>query len=331
MRLPKAELHLHLEGTLEPETIFRFAERNAVRLPYRDIDDLAARYDFTDLQSFLDLYYANMATLRTAQDCADMTDAYLTRAAAAGVVHAEVFLDPQAHTARGIPIEEVFDGVCRSLGSAQSRYDISAGLIVTMLRDRSAEDAMRTLDDVLRIGAPIVGIGLDSAEVGNPPSRFVEVFGRARSEGLHVVAHAGEEGPPAYIWEALDLLGAERIDHGVRCLEDERLVARLVEAEIPLTVCPLSNLRLKVVPDLGSHPLPVMMKRGLLVTVNSDDPAYFGGYIDDNFAAVADAFDIDIEGMRQLARNSITASFLERTRKDDVLARIDAAQPETSV
>ncbi|MGF7237225.1 MAG: adenosine deaminase [Frankia sp.] len=329
MKLPKAELHLHLEGTLEPETIFRFAERNAVTLPYRDIDDLAARYDFSDLQSFLDLYYANMATLRTAQDFADMTDAYLARAAADGVLHAEVFLDPQAHTTRGVPIEEVFDGVCTSLGSAPARYDISAGLIVTMLRDHSAEAAMRTLEDVLRIGAPIIGIGLDSAEVGNPPSKFVDVFGRARSEGLHVVAHAGEEGPPAYIWEALDLLGAERIDHGVRCLEDERLVTRLAEQEVPLTVCPLSNVRLKVVPDLTSHPLPAMMSKGLMVTVNSDDPAYFGGYIDDNFTAIADAVDIDADGMRQLARNSINASFLEATRKYDLLARIDAARPET--
>jgi adenosine deaminase len=328
--LPTAELHLHLEGTLEPETILRLAERNAVPLPYRDVDDLAARYDFADLQSFLDLYYANMATLRTAQDFADMTDAYLARAATAGVVHAEVFLDPQAHTARGVPIEEVLDGVCAALGAAPARHGISTGLIVTMLRDHSAADAMRTLTDVLRTGAPIIGIGLDSAEVGNPPSKFVEVFARARAEGLHAVAHAGEEGPPSYVWEALDLLGVERIDHGVRSMEDERLVARLVERQVPLTVCPLSNLRLKVVPDLASHPLPEMLRRGLMVTVNSDDPAYFGGYLDANLAAVASLGGVDRDGMRQLARNSINASFLDDVRKRELLARIDAAVAATN-
>jgi len=323
--LPTAELHLHLEGTLEPETILRLAERNSVRLPYRDVEDLAARYDFADLRSFLDLYYANMATLRTAQDFADMTEAYLARAAAAGVVHAEVFLDPQAHTARGVPIEEVLDGVGAALAEAPARHGISTGLIVTMLRDHSAADAMSTLTDVLRTGAPIIGIGLDSAELGNPPSKFVEVFARARAQGLHTVAHAGEEGPPSYVWEALDLLGAERIDHGVRSLEDERLVARLSADQIPLTVCPLSNLRLKVVPDLAAHPLPEMMRRGLMVTVNSDDPAYFGGYIDDNLAAVASSCGIDEDGMRRLARNSINASFLDNARKRELLAQIDSA------
>lgn len=325
MTLPKAELHLHLEGTLEPETIFSLAERNAVELPHRDVDDLAARYDFTDLQSFLDLYYANLATLRTAQDFADMVEAYLVRAAAAGVCHAEVFLDPQAHTTRGIPLEEVLDGVSSALGSAHARHGISTGLIITLLRDHGAESAMQTLDDVLRIGTSILGIGLDSAEVGHPPSKFVDVFAKARAEGLHVVAHAGEEGPPEYIWQALDLLGAERIDHGVRCLEDDRLVARLVADEVPLTVCPLSNVRLKVVSDVAAHPLPEMMRRGLLVTVNSDDPAYFGGYVDDNFTALARTFDLDEASLQRLARNSITASFLDKPRKDELLARFDAA------
>jgi adenosine deaminase len=327
MILPKAELHLHLEGTLEPETILRLAERNHVALPYRDVDELAARYRFDDLQSFLDLYYANMATLCTAQDFADMTHAYLARAATAGVRHAEVFLDPQAHTARGVALEEVLDGVTTALTAAPSTYGISTGLIITMLRDLSADSAMRTLQQILQIGTPILGVGLDSAEVGNPPSKFRAVFDRARAEGLHTVAHAGEEGPPAYIWEALDLLGAERIDHGVRCLEDERLVARLAEEQIPLTVCPLSNVRLQVVRQLADHPLPLMLKAGLLVTVNSDDPAYFGGYVDDNYDAIAAALDLDEATLAELARNSVRASFLDAGRRTALLAEIDAAGP----
>jgi adenosine deaminase len=327
MILPKAELHLHLEGTLEPETILRLAERNHVALPYRDVDELAARYRFDDLQSFLDLYYANMATLCTAQDFADMTHAYLARAATAGVRHAEVFLDPQAHTARGVALEEVLDGVTTALTAAPSTYGISTGLIITMLRDLSADSAMQTLQQILQIGTPILGVGLDSAEVGNPPSKFRAVFDRARAEGLHTVAHAGEEGPPAYIWEALDLLGAERIDHGVRCLEDERLVARLAEEQIPLTVCPLSNVRLQVVRQLADHPLPLMLKAGLLVTVNSDDPAYFGGYVDDNYDAIAAALDLDEATLAELARNSVRASFLDAGRRTALLAEIDAAGP----
>jgi adenosine deaminase len=325
MTLPKAELHLHLEGTLEPETILRLAERNRVALPYRDVDELAARYQFSDLQSFLDLYYANMATLCTAQDFADMTHAYLGRAAAAGVRHAEVFLDPQAHTARGVALEEVLDGVSTALHAAPAAYGISTGLIITMLRDLSAESATQTLNQILQIGTPILGVGLDSAEVGNPPSKFRAVFDRARAEGLHTVAHAGEEGPPAYVWEALDLLGAERIDHGVRCLEDERLVARLADEQIPLTVCPLSNVRLRVVPQLAVHPLPRMLKAGLMVTVNSDDPAYFGGYVDDNYDAIATALELDDTTLAELARNSVRASFLDPGRRAALLAEIDAA------
>jgi adenosine deaminase len=325
MTLPKAELHLHLEGTLEPETIFRLAERNRVELPYRDIEDLAARYQFNDLQSFLDLYYANMATLRTPQDFADMTDAYLARAAVAGVRHAEVFLDPQAHIARGVPLEDVLDGVTTALNAGQDSYGISTGLIITMLRDLTADSAMHTLERILRLGTPILGIGLDSAEVGHPPSKFRAVFDRARAEGLHTVAHAGEEGPPAYIWEALDVLGAERIDHGVRCLEDELLVTRLVETRIPLTVCPLSNVRLKVVDQLADHLLPQMLKAGLLVTVNSDDPAYFGGYVDDNYSAIAASLGLDDTTLADLARNSIRASFIDEQRRTVLLAEIDAA------
>jgi adenosine deaminase len=266
-----------------------------------------------------------MATLRTPQDFADMTDAYLARAAVAGVRHAEVFLDPQAHTARGVPLEDVLDGVTTALNAGQDSYGISTGLIITMLRDLTADSAMHTLERILRLGTPILGIGLDSAEVGHPPSKFRAVFDRARAEGLHTVAHAGEEGPPAYIWEALDVLGAERIDHGVRCLEDELLVTRLVETRIPLTVCPLSNVRLKVVDQLADHPLPQMLKAGLLVTVNSDDPAYFGGYVDDNYSAIAASLGLDDPTLADLARNSIRASFIDEQRRTVLLAEIDAA------
>jgi adenosine deaminase len=327
---PTAELHLHLEGTLEPETIFRFAERNRIALPYKDIDDLAARYDFDDLQSFLDLYYANMATLRTADDFAEMTEAYLARAAIAGVRHAEVFLDPQAHLARGVPLADILDGVSSSLTSAERRHGISTGLIIAILRDHSAESAMHTLDAILVHGTDIIGIGLDSAELGNPPAKFVDVFAKARSEGLHLVAHAGEEGPPDYIWQALDLLHVERIDHGVRCLEDDALVRRLADEAIPLTVCPLSNVRLRVVPSLSAHPLLDMIKHGLVVTVNSDDPAYFGGYIDDNYAALRTERGLSTAELQILANNSITASFLPEARKAELRATsTEGATPST--
>lgn len=320
--MPFAELHLHLEGTLEPETILRLAERNRIDLPYADVDELSAQYDFADLQSFLNLYYANMATLQTAADFAEMTDAYLARAARAGVRHAEVFLDPQAHLSRGIALEEVMDGVSTALESSLATHGVSSGLIIAMLRDHSAESAMDVLDAVVALGKPILGIGLDSAEVGHPPSKFVDVFARARAEGLHLVAHAGEEGPPAYIWEALDLLGVERVDHGIRCLEDDALVERLVTEQMPLTVCPLSNVRLRVVDDIADHPLPAMLQRGLNVSVNSDDPAYFGGYLDDNVTAVRDALGLDEAALTTLARNSVTASFADDTRKAEMLAEI---------
>ena len=320
--MPFAELHLHLEGTLEPETILRLAERNRITLPYADVDELSAQYDFSDLQSFLNLYYANMATLQTAADFAEMTDAYLARAARAGVLHAEVFLDPQAHLSRGIALEEVMDGVSTALASSETTHGVSSGLIVAMLRDQSAESAMEVLEAVVALGTPIVGIGLDSAEVGHPPSKFVDVFARARAEGLHLVAHAGEEGPPSYIWEALDLLGVERVDHGIRCLEDDTLVERLVTEQMPLTVCPLSNVRLRVVDEIGRHPLAAMLQRGLNVSVNSDDPAYFGGYLDDNVTAVRDALGLDDAALATLARNSVTASFADDARKAELLAEI---------
>ncbi|KQY06344.1 adenosine deaminase [Mycobacterium sp. Root135] len=323
--MPFAELHLHLEGTLEPETILRLAERNRIELPYADVDELSAQYDFADLQSFLNLYYANMATLQTASDFAEMTNAYLARAARAGVRHAEVFLDPQAHLSRGIALEEVMDGVSTALESSLATHGVSSGLIIAMLRDHSAQSAMDVLEAVVALGKPILGIGLDSAEVGHPPSKFVDVFARARAEGLHLVAHAGEEGPPAYIWEALDLLGVERVDHGIRCLEDDALVERLVTEQTPLTVCPLSNVRLRVVDDIADHPLPAMLQRGLNVSVNSDDPAYFGGYLDDNVTAVRDALGLDEAALTTLARNSVAASFADAPRKAELLAEIGAS------
>lgn len=323
--LPVAELHLHLEGTLEPETVLGLAERNKIDLPYSDVDQLRARFDFADLQSFLDLYYANMSTLWTAADFAEMTDAYLARAARAGVRHAEVFLDPQAHLVRGVALEEVMEGVTSALSTSLDDHGVSSGLIVSMLRDHSAESAMTVLDDVLALGTPILGIGLDSAEVGHPPSKFVDVYDKARAEGLHLVAHAGEEGPPEYIWEAVEVLGVERIDHGIRCLDDELLVNRLLRDQIPLTVCPLSNVSLKVIGQLADHPLRAMLDRGLNVSVNSDDPAYFGGYVDDNLVGVRDALALDAEDLVTLARNSVTGSFADDARKAEILTEISIA------
>jgi adenosine deaminase len=329
MNVPTAELHVHLEGTLEPELILALAERN--RLPsVGDIDELRGRYRFGDLQSFLDLYYDNMAVLRTAADFADMTLAYLTRARRAGVRHAEVFVDPQAHTARGVPLAEVLEGVDDALSASERHGGPTTGLIITFLRDQPAAAAMETLEGILRLGTPVVGVGLDSAEVGYPPGPFAEVFARARAEGLACVAHAGEEGPPAYIRDALDLLGVVRIDHGVRCLEDAALVQRLVRDAVPLTVCPLSNVALRVVPTMADHPLPTMIDRGLIVTVNSDDPAYFGGYVDDNYAALADHLGFDRHQIADLARNSATASLLSRPAKARLTAEIDAWEAASS-
>ncbi len=309
MSLPLAELHMHIEGSLEPGQIFEFAERNGIRLPYADIDELRGLYEFTDLQSFLDLYYANTSVLRTAEDFADLGRAYFARAKVAGITHAEVFFDPQAHTSRGVALEAVVEGLADAAASSEREFGVTSGLIASILRDKPVLHANKLLEDLLAMKAPIIGLGLDSAEMGFPPSLFVDVFARARAEGLHVVAHAGEEGPAEYIWQALDLLGAERIDHGVRCLEDEALVNRLVEEEIPLTVCPFSNVRLKVVDTLADHPIRQMIERGLVVTVNSDDPAYFGGYVDDNFAALTDQVGLTEREREILYDNSIRASF----------------------
>jgi len=327
---PCAELHLHIEGTLEPELIFDLAERNGISLPYSDLEELRAQYEFTDLQSFLDLYYRNMEVLRTEADFADMTRAYLRRAAAAGVRHAEIMMDPQAHLARGIGLETCVNGVASALAESEPEFGISTGLIAAFLRDRPAEEALEVLERLLDMDAPIVGIGLDSAEVGHPPSGFVDLYKRARAAGLRRIAHAGEEGPPEYITEALDLLGAERVDHGIRCMEDDELVQRLVAEQVPLTVCPLSNVRLRAVDTLKDHPLPAMLARGLNVCVNSDDPAYFGGYVDENFAQLGRAFAFSPDDLAQLAANSIRSAFIDGERRSALLADVDswrAAQP----
>ncbi|MGW0704017.1 adenosine deaminase [Streptomyces sp. NPDC002867] len=326
MPLPKAELHLHIEGTLEPELVFALAARNGVELPFADTAELRNAYDFKDLQSFLDLYYGLMAVLRTEDDYAELADAYLARAADQGVRHAEIFFDPQAHTARGVPIGTVIEGLGRALDGARDRHGVSTRLIMCFLRDEPAESALATLREAEPYLRRITGVGLDSAEVGHPPSKFREVYEAAAALGLRRVAHAGEEGPAAYVREALDVLGVERIDHGLRSMEDPDLVARLVRERVPLTLCPLSNVRLRAVDTLADHPLPRMMAAGLMCTVNSDDPAYFGGYAGDNFRAVREALPLGDEELRELARNSFLASFLddEEELRARYLAEVEA-------
>jgi len=327
--LPKAEVHLHIEGTLEPEFMFELARRNGVALRYRSLEDVRRAYVFSDLQSFLDLYYAGCQVLLKEQDFYDLTWAYLARAAHQGVRHAEIFFDPQTHTGRGVPFETVVTGIHRALQDGVARFGITSGLIMCFLRHLSADAAMRTLREALPFQKWILAVGLDSSEVGHPPAKFKGVYDRAREAGLLAVAHAGEEGPPAYVWEALDLLKARRIDHGVRCIEDERLVGRLVEEQIPLTVCPLSNVKLRVFPNLKDHNLKQLLDRGLLVTVNSDDPAYFGGYVADNFRDSAAALGLDRDDLLRLARNSFVASFLSEEQRRAYLDDVDrfAAQP----
>jgi len=309
--LPKAELHLHLEGTLEPELIFDLAERNHVALPYESVENARLAYEFSDLQSFLDLYYAGCSVLVSEQDFYDLTWAYLVRAAEENIRHVEPFFDPQTHTERGVHFGTVVTGIMRALEDGTERFGITSRLIMSFLRDLSPASAAQTLEHARRYGRRIVGVGLDSAALGHPPADFAEVFRAARDAGYRVVAHAGEEGPPEYIIGALDVLGAERIDHGVRCLEDQMLTARLAMDRVPLTVCPLSNVRLKVVPTMAEHPLRRMMDAGLLVTVNSDDPAYFGGYLVENYVAVTEALGLSLKDIVDLAEASFTASFLD--------------------
>ncbi|MFN8040537.1 MAG: adenosine deaminase [Acidimicrobiales bacterium] len=317
--IPKAELHLHIEGTLEPELMFELAERNGVTLPYPDVEAVRAAYVFEDLQSFLDIYYAGCDVLRVEQDFYDLTMAYLHRAAEQGVRHAEIFFDPQTHTERGVPFATVIDGIHRALLDGEAQLGVTSLLIMCFLRHLSAAEAMATLEEALDHRDRIVAVGLDSSEVGHPPSKFTEVFARARAEGFLTVAHAGEEGPPDYIHEALDLLEVARIDHGVRCVEDELLVERLVAEQVPLTVCPLSNVRLGVYEKLEDHVLADLLRRGVHVTVSSDDPAYFGGYVAENLAAAE--LDLTRDEVAELARLSFRASFLPA---DDIAAHLAA-------
>jgi len=313
--LPKAELHMHLEGALEPELALAFAQRNRITWRFSSVEELRKLYQFTDLQSFLNLYYECTASLVAEQDFYDLTLSYLRRASADGVRHAEVFFDPQSHTNRGIDFEIVITGIHRALELGRQQYGISSNLIMCFLRHLSAEQAMETLEMALPFRDWILGVGLDSSELGHPPMKFVKVFARASQAGFRRVAHAGEEGPPDYIWQALDLIGAERIDHGVRALEDASLVRHLATEQIALTVCPLSNVRLRVFPSIGQHNLKRLLEAGLLVTINSDDPAYFGGYVGDNYIAAQEALDLSREDIERLAANSFTASFLPADAK----------------
>jgi adenine deaminase len=323
-RIPKVELHVHLEGTLEPDLAFALSERNGVPLPFASADSMKAAYEFTDLQSFLDVYYASCSVLRTEQDFYDLTWAYLLHADADNVRHVEPFFDPQTHTARGVAYDDVVGGIRRALADGRSALGITSKTIMCVLRDLPEHDAMATLTDALRSGL-VDGMGLDSGEVGNPPGGFARVFAKAHAAGLHLVAHAGEEGPASYIAESIDVLKAERIDHGVRVLDDPALVERLAAAGTCFTVCPTSNLALRVVDTLEAHPLRRMLDAGLRVTVNSDDPAYFGGYLHDTFVRTAEALDLTDEQVVTLARNAIDGSFASAERKEELRAELALA------
>jgi adenosine deaminase len=324
--MPKAELHVHIEGTLEPGLIFALARRNRIELPYADVAALAAAYEFSDLQSFLDIYYAGASVLQQEQDFEDMATAYLERAAADGVLRAEIFFDPQTHTGRGVSFRTVIDGLSRAIARARQRLGVDAALILCFLRHLSEDEALATLEEALPFRDRFIGVGLDSSERGHPPEKFARVFGRCRALGLRRVAHAGEEGPPAYIRGALDALSVERIDHGVRCLEDPDLVQRLARERVPLTVCPLSNVRLRVFRSLAGHNLAALLQAGLCATVNSDDPAYFGGYVSRNFTETFAA--LPALGAREaysLAANSFDASFADESSKRRWREALDAS------
>ena len=323
-RLPKAELHLHIEGSLEPEMLVALAAKHGIALRHDSVEAVRAAYRFADLQSFLDIYYAGAGVLRDRQDFFDLTLAYLRRAHADGVVHAEIFFDPQTHSMRGIPFASVIGGITDALGAGGRELGITSRLIMCFLRHLSEDDAFATLADATPWLEKIAGVGLDSSERGNPPGKFARVFARAAELGLRRVAHAGEEGPAQYIVDALDLLGAERIDHGVACTTDPALVARLARDRVPLTVCPLSNLRLRVFDDMRQHNLKRMLDAGLCVMLNSDDPAYFGGYVLANYLEAAAGLSLGVDHLRQLARNSIEASWLDGSAKAVLIARIDA-------
>jgi adenine deaminase len=323
--LPKAELHLHIEGTFEPELMFKLAQRNNVPLKYKSAAEVRAAYQFTDLQSFIDIYYEAAQALVTEQDFYDLTWAYLERVSGQNVKHAEIFFDPQTHTDRGIAFDTVIKGIHRALQDAEQKLGISSHLIMCFLRHLDEESAMKTLDQALKYKDWIKGVGLDSGERGNPPVKFARVYEKARAEGFLPVAHAGEEGPPEYIWEALDVLKVKRVDHGVRCLEDEKLVKRLASERIPLTVCPLSNLKLCVVKKMADHPLKRLLDAGIVASINSDDPAYFGGYVQENFIATQYALQLSEEELVTLAKNSFEASFISDADKKKYFEMIDKA------
>jgi adenosine deaminase len=321
--MPKTELHIHIEGSLEPELIFKLAQRNQVQIPYSSVEALRAAYAFTDLQSFLDIYYAGASVLLQEQDFYDMTWAYFLKAQADNVVHAEIFFDPQTHTARHVPMASVINGLHRACVDAKTKLGISSALILCFLRHLTEEEALQTLQNAKPFLDKFIGVGLDSSERGHPPEKFERVFAQARGWGLHVVAHAGEEGPPAYIWGALDLLKAERIDHGVQAIHDDALMTRLAQERIPLTVCPLSNQKLCVFPNLADHNLGQMLNQGLCVMLNSDDPAYFGGYLNDNYLQTFSALSLTAAHAYQLACNSFEASFVPEIQKQTWRKQLD--------
>ena len=322
--LPKAELHLHIEGTFEPELMFEIAQRNGIELPFEDVEALRKAYDFSQLQDFLDIYYQGMNVLQKEQDFYDLTWAYLEKIHSQNVLHTEIFFDPQGHTSRGIAFETALNGIYNALQDGQQQLGISFGVIMCFLRHLDADDAMATLAQAIPHKDKIIGVGLDSSELGHPPEKFTEVFAKARAEGFRIVAHAGEEGPPEYVYQALDLLKVDRIDHGNRALEDEALTQRLAKEGMALTVCPLSNLKLCVVDDLKQHPMRKMLEAGLKATMNSDDPAYFGGYMNENFLQLTEALNLSKEEVVTLARNGFEAAFISEEQKQVMIDQLDA-------
>ncbi|WP_333803158.1 adenosine deaminase [Sulfurospirillum sp.] len=321
-KLPKTELHLHIEGTLEPELMFQLAQKNTITIPYKSIEEVKNAYNFTSLQSFLDIYYAGANVLITESDFFDLTWAYLCKCKAQNVVHVEIFFDPQTHTKRGIAFKTVIDGITKALDKGEKELGISSFLIMCFLRHLSESEAFETLHESLSFKEKILGVGLDSSEVGHPPSKFERVFTEAKNVGYKIVAHAGEEGDSSYIWEAINLLHVNRIDHGIRCDEDEKLVELLIQKQIPLTVCPLSNVKLRAVQKMQEHNILKLLRRGVIVTVNSDDPAYFGGYMNENYEAIAENLAMSKEELKSLAQNGFKASFLSDTKKQHFIDSI---------
>lgn len=321
--LPKVELHLHIEGSLEPELMFALAQRNNITIPFASVEDVRKAYNFGNLQDFLDIYYQGMNVLQTEQDFYDLTWAYLTKIHPQKVRHCEIFFDPQGHTERGVAFETVLNGITRALEDGDNKLGITSNLIMCFLRHLSEDAALQTLEQALPYKNKLVGVGLDSSEVGHPPSKFARVFAKAKDAGLLLVAHAGEEGPPKYVWEALDILEVNRIDHGNRSLEDPALVKRIAQDKLALTVCPLSNLKLRVVNDLKQHPLRKMLQQGLKATINSDDPSYFGGYMTENYKAITHALELTRDELLTLAANSIDASFISETEKNRLHRELD--------